>query len=649
VNFSYPQRKNRKKYVIQNITFDHQIKTMNFSTIKTLLLILVSLSVYGLSAQEWFPDDGFLYDRTNIARVDITIDQDSLDMILAPGNEESDHEFPAIFTFKRGATTSTIDSIGFRLRGNTSRGSQKKSFKVSLNTFIPGQKYHEVEKINLNGEHNDPSIARAHICWDLFRKAGVPASRSGYSELFINNENKGLYINVEHIDEEFVKSRFGGKTGNLYKCLWPADLNYLGADPDLYKFKPSDRQTYELKTNLTSNNYSDLALLIEILHETDPVDFPQHLEPIFNVNTYLKNLVVEVLAGHWDAYSYNKNNFYLYHNLTTGKFEFIPYDPDNTLGISWMDTDWAERDIYDWSSDWEDRPLTEKVLQNQIYRDRFSFYMKRFLDEEFNATRLHAIIDNIRTEIGAYAEHDNYRTLDYGYNYADFRNSFDEALGGHVKYGIKPYITSRNSSALNQLDVNEIAPAITIASINKPHIAEDLEISALVEDELAVSDVTAWFSENGGEFTELAMANSSGDMFAATYPGLGAAGYVSFYIEATDQQTNTTREPPFGTYTVDFGLVSTPPARSIPQFDISVYPNPAHNNFEVDARVVADNYLYKLYSFSGQIVQSGSASSQHFTVPLNEHITDGIYYLEVGFELNGSIRHQSHMKVIIHR
>ncbi|MEZ4908607.1 MAG: hypothetical protein R2771_13430 [Saprospiraceae bacterium] len=29
--------------------------------------------------------------------------------------------------------------------------------------------------------------------------------------------------------------RYGSKDGNLYKCLYPADLNYIGENPDDYK------------------------------------------------------------------------------------------------------------------------------------------------------------------------------------------------------------------------------------------------------------------------------------------------------------------------------------------------------------------------------------------------------------------------------
>ena len=76
--------------------------------------------------------------------------------------------------------------------------------------------------MNLNGEHNDPSIIRSHLTWNLFRgHAGAWAPRSNHVEFYINGRYYGLYINTEHVDEEFVESRFGNNLGNLYKCTYP--------------------------------------------------------------------------------------------------------------------------------------------------------------------------------------------------------------------------------------------------------------------------------------------------------------------------------------------------------------------------------------------------------------------------------------------
>ncbi|MEZ4908606.1 MAG: CotH kinase family protein [Saprospiraceae bacterium] len=104
----------------------------------------------------------------------------------------SDDEYPATFIYDNGNIKDTIYNVGFRLRGNTSRYSAK-SFKVSFNTFESGRKYYGVEKLNLNGEHNDPSIVRSKFCADVAKELGVIGSRANHVRFYINDEFKGLY------------------------------------------------------------------------------------------------------------------------------------------------------------------------------------------------------------------------------------------------------------------------------------------------------------------------------------------------------------------------------------------------------------------------------------------------------------------------
>ena len=212
---------------------------MKHNKLKSLTrFLLLLISFFGgvhLVAQPNFPDAGEVFRDDVVARVDIIINPDTLEWIY--DNPWSNTEFHAVFVFSNGTVNDTVENVGFRLRGNTSRVAAKKSFKVSFNTFLSGRKFYGLEKMNLNGEHNDPVVSRSKVCWDLLRAFDIPASRSNHVRVFINQEYYGLYVNVEHIDEEFVDSRFGNQDGNLYKCLWPADLDYLGTDPDLYKIQ----------------------------------------------------------------------------------------------------------------------------------------------------------------------------------------------------------------------------------------------------------------------------------------------------------------------------------------------------------------------------------------------------------------------------
>lgn len=427
----------------------------------TFIFICLTLNS---KAQTLFPDNGPLYVDTLVPKINILINPDTLEWLYRQENLQSDTEFHAVFIFDNGTILDTVDPVGFRLRGNTSRNSQKKSFKVSFNTFTKGGKYFGVEKLNLNGEHNDPSVIRSKIGWDLLRQSEIPAPRSNHVEVYINGNYYGLYISVEHIDEEFIKSRFTYNDGNLYKCLWPANLNYLGNNPDLYKLETGDRRVYELKINKDADDYSDLANFIDILNNANDEDLICKLDKVFNVYDYMKIIAMDILTGNWDGYIYNQNNFYLYHNTSTGKFEFIPYDLDNTFGIDWFDRDWSTRNIYDWQKHGDNyRPLYERLMNLKEFRDQYTFYSKQ-LNENINFDSLKNAISARRDMIFPYITGDPYFPKDYGYTPNDFLTSYDQAIGGHVKAGLFPFIQTRITSSLNQLESSQMKPVIKYIS-----------------------------------------------------------------------------------------------------------------------------------------------------------------------------------------
>lgn len=499
-----------------------------------------------------------VYLDTTVATIHILIDPDSLARILDPANAQSDHEYPATFVFQNPFINDTVANIGFRLRGNTSRDSRKKSFKISINTFERGRKFHGFEKLNVNGEHNDPSIIRSKLGWDLFAKSGVPASRAHHTRLYINGLYYGLYISVEHVDENFVQSRFGNNDGNLYKCLWPADLRYLGSDPNLYKLLSGNRRVYELTINEEIDDYSDLAHFISVLNLTPTDSFAVAIQRVFNVNNFLRILAMDVAAGSWDDYWFWKNNYYLYHNLHTGKFEFIPYDYDNTFGIWWTqilpNINFGTRNIYTWGHPTEQRPLASRILGVTEFRNRYTFYLNRLLYRYFNETAMHPRIDSIHTMITLAAEADSFRTLDYGYTIQQFHNSYTQALGNHVTYGLKPYISTRRTSALGQLQNVNVAPILSDLTHTPryPFAGDPVTMNVRVEDEAAAQTVHLFCSVNGIQQPAATMFDdglhndgAAGDeVYGVILPPFPADAVVEYYIRATDVAAQISVEPP---------------------------------------------------------------------------------------------------------
>jgi len=515
-----------------------------------LICIVFLIQFPSLIAQPGFPDDGQAFNDSIVPRIDIFIDPDTLDWIYE--NVESYQEFHAIFIFDNGTIKDTVENIGFRLRGNTSRYSAKKSFKVSFNTFESGRKFYGIEKMNLNGEHNDPSVIRSKLGWDLLRSFDIPAPRSNHVELYINNNYHGLYINVEHIDEEFIDKRFNNNDGNLYKCLWPADLRYLGSNPDDYKFMVGSRRAYDLKTNTQQDDYTGLASFIDVLNNTSDEDFLCELEKIFNVFDYLKIIAVDVFMGNWDGYIYNKNNFYLYHNTETQKFEYINYDLDNTLGIDWIGRDWGVRDIYDWAQHGDElRPLYNRIMENQELRDQYSFYMNQLLTELLEEETYFQRIEEIRQMIYPYIPTDPFYPLDWGYTSQDFNDSYEMALGGHVAYGLLPYITTRRETAFEQLESNNMVPVIKYISRSSVSNDGDFWVNAFVQDENPTPEVLISYNINQGvQLSESMMDDGEhndglpGDLiYGGQIKDMQMNSIIEFRVSADDNNGNNSIMP----------------------------------------------------------------------------------------------------------
>jgi hypothetical protein len=402
-------------------------------------------------AQTMLPEWGQVFLQNEVAEIALSIHPDTLAVLLADTDGEDEHEYPAAFSYSSSTLQQTFGNIGVRLRGNTSLNAAKKSFKVSFNSFTNGAQWLGVEKLNLIANQNDPSLIRAKVCWDAMRSYGLPGSRASYVRLTINGDYMGVYLNVEHIDENFAKAYFDDGTGNLWKCLYPANLNFISNQADAYKLEVFGRRVYDLKTNTFQDDYAALNEFVRVLNTTPTADLPCALRRVFNVDDYLKYLALDVLLGNWDGAAYNQNNFYLYHNQRTGLLEYIPYDLDNTLGIDWLGEDWAERSVYAWSPSDQNRPIYEKMMAVPEFRNTFSAYLSAFTSPEAveQMTNDALFFHNLITP---HALEDPYREMDFGFTDNDFLNALDVAWGDQVDYSVIDYLQQRAASASNQLD-----------------------------------------------------------------------------------------------------------------------------------------------------------------------------------------------------
>lgn len=520
------------------------------SPIKYFLFLLLLLTYKPTLAQT--KDQSWkVYDDTQVAKIEITMNQSEYNWMMA--NPRIDSVHVCSVKFKNKYIDTTIFNVGIRIRGNTSRDAKKKSFKLSFNEYEKGKNFYNIERMNINGEHNDPSIIRSKLCWNLFHKIGLESSRAAHAALYINGEYNGLYISVELIDEEFVKKNFSDDSGNLWKCLYPADLTFKGTDPNVYKYRAAF-PAYELTTNETVGDYSQLAHLINIINNSASSAFQDSLESILSIESFLKYQTVDILVGQWDDYWSNQNNYYLYYEPASKKFHFIPYDYDNTFGISWQTVDWTQADPYKFPRiTGGGRPLIDKMLAVPQYRDLYSHFLKFYVENVFPIFRWSWEIDQLKTLITPWAESDTYKGLDWGFTNSDFNDSYSSTGYSklHVKKGLKQYIDERSKNLLPRLTFQNSGPIVyKIDYLPKnpgPNDSIYVYASGFAASEISQMNIqfypgmltVIYFYKM--KFSPINITNKveEADRWVGVIPPLGKNGYGRFKIDIQDKNNST--------------------------------------------------------------------------------------------------------------
>jgi hypothetical protein len=508
-----------------------------------------------------------LYDDSQVATVNITMDPSAL--IWMYENYWSDSLHLAQIHFQNTYIDETVDDVGIRIRGNTSRSSYKKSLKLSFNSFVPGREFYEMDKMNLNGEHNDPSIIRSKLCWDYYQKIGVTASRASHIAVYINEDYYGLYVSIEHIDDEFIKRNYDDDSGNLWKCLWPADLTYRGQNQENYHPYWDDERPYDLKTNVEEFDYSELANLIDIINNTNDEDFIDSLEKVLVIPEVLQYFAINNLVGNWDDYWFLKNNFYLYHDPKIDKIHFIPYDYDNSFGIDWFNIEWAEVNPYSFEmNDNSGRPLATRMMGNSQIRNLFTHFLEFYRNEVVIPSELSSRLQELKDMLLPWAEMDDYRRMDYGFDANGGTNEFSASFDDldyenmHVKHSVLDFVNQRHESLPSQLNYSPMLPEIyhVEAFPTQPQVSDSIFIYASIFDhEGFIFTQLEYTSTSTGtitipmEFQPIpnTMKIEESDRFVATIPPNYENETEMLRIIAMDSSGNVAIYPRYGVWEIN--------------------------------------------------------------------------------------------------
>jgi len=293
-------------------------------------------------------DNHPVFNRTLIATVHIRMSAENLQLLRdAETMNKYPDGLPANWSFDNGIIRSQISNVGIKVKGFSSRFYGKKSWKISFDEYKK-QNFYGLTKIGLKGNGQDMSGQRGAHEADLLRAVGVPTARNSWANVYINNMNFGLFWLEEVVDKTWLNSRFGNKNGNLYKVAGGM-LTYLGTNPQSYKVwppwgisggLPGTPLAYELKYQGKDDTYADIASVCVAIHQPHPT-FAEELPKVFNVELFMRSILVISTVVNVDTFSLDGNNWMMYYDTNTDKIQFITHDYDlsfNTLPSLW----WVE-------------------------------------------------------------------------------------------------------------------------------------------------------------------------------------------------------------------------------------------------------------------------------------------------------------------
>jgi hypothetical protein len=155
----------------------------------------------------------------------------------------------------------------------------------------------------------------------------------------------------------------------------------------------------------TGHDYSDIINLcytIDGIEYESPEAWAKAVEEELNVDGYLRYLAATFLHLNLDTYPYTGNNYYIYNNPGSGKFEWIAWDENSSWGLFGGGISFPLYGSTESLGPLQYAPLFEKAFEVEAYRQDYRAYMDLLVRYWFNADHITAEADRHQELVAPY-------------------------------------------------------------------------------------------------------------------------------------------------------------------------------------------------------------------------------------------------------
>ena len=202
----------------------------------------------------------------------------------------------------------------------------KPALTLNFDKFVKNQFYSGLDKLHLNNSVQDGGYLNEIACSELAKAMGLPTARAAHAVVELNGRKVGLYVLKEGYNGRFLERHFPDATGgNLYDGGFLTDID----------------QKLKLDHG-PGNDGKDLKTLVAACQIGDAAKRYAAVEKLVNLDLFLKDAALQLVACDWDGYVRSRNNYRLYFHPKDGKAIFIPHgmdqmfnDPNVSLMPGW--------------------------------------------------------------------------------------------------------------------------------------------------------------------------------------------------------------------------------------------------------------------------------------------------------------------------